>query len=257
MVFHTDLHRFVATLKEQLGPQLRIVPLLYEGVPELRDILNLFEISLDIAQETLTTRELRARFQSLVEKVFAVLAETRLFALFLDDLHEADESYVSSLCQLQESLKYSRSFDLVNTLASSRNRIVRLLTLSNLSILNPRSLYLSLCERTSRGYSFAYSRDSCSHGAREIVARVRSMFFGRFKATWIHLDPLAYSSVASLVARTLHQSKDNVAPLARLIHSISAGNAFSIRNLLATLQRQRLVGFQLISLVVWAKIEDR
>lgn len=95
MVFHTDLHRFVATLKEQLGPQLRIVPLLYEGVPELRDILSLFEISLDIPQETLTTRELRARFQSLVENVFAVLAETRLFALFLDDLHEADESYVS------------------------------------------------------------------------------------------------------------------------------------------------------------------
>ncbi len=94
MVFHTDLHRFVAILKERLGPQQRIVPLLYEGVPELRDILNLFEISLDIPQETLTTRELRERFQSLVENVFAVLAETRLFALFLDDLHEADESYV-------------------------------------------------------------------------------------------------------------------------------------------------------------------
>jgi hypothetical protein len=54
-------------------------------------------ISLDIPQETLTTRELRARFQSLVENVFSVLAETRLFALFLDDLHEADESYVSPL----------------------------------------------------------------------------------------------------------------------------------------------------------------
>ncbi|KAH9964567.1 hypothetical protein BC827DRAFT_1265837 [Russula dissimulans] len=91
-VFHTDLHRFVTTLKTRLGPQLRIVPLLYEGVPELRDILNLFDISLDIPQETLTSRELRARFQSLVENVFSVLTETRLFALFLDDLHEADES---------------------------------------------------------------------------------------------------------------------------------------------------------------------
>ncbi|KAI9445552.1 histidine kinase [Lactarius indigo] len=169
MVFHTDLHRFVATLKERLGPQLRIVPLLYEGVPELRDILNHFEISLDIPQETLTTRELRARFQSLVENVFSVLAETRLFALFLDDLHEADES--------------------------------------------------------------------------EIVARVRSMFFGRFRATWIQLDPLTYPSVASLVSRTLRQSKDNVAPLARLIHSVSAGNAFSVRNLLTTLQRQHLITF--------------
>lgn len=195
MVFHTDLHRFVATLKEQLGPQLRIVPLLYEGVPELRDILNLFHIGLDIPQETLTTRELRARFQSLVENVFAVLAETRLFALFLDDLHEADES----------------SFDLVNALASSRSRILIFITLRE--------------------------------DKPEIVARVRSMFFGRFRATWIQLDPLTYSSVASLASRTLRQSKDNVAPLARLIHSISAGNAFSVRNLLTTLQRQHLITF--------------
>jgi hypothetical protein len=96
MIFHTDLHRFVTTLKTQLGPQLRIVPLLYEGVPELRDILSLFDISLDMPQEVLSTRELRARFQSLVENVFSVLTETRLFALFLDDLHEADESYVLS-----------------------------------------------------------------------------------------------------------------------------------------------------------------
>ncbi|KAH8992121.1 hypothetical protein EDB92DRAFT_1945661 [Lactarius akahatsu] len=195
MVFHTDLNRFVATLKEQLGPQLRIVPLLYEGVPELRDILNHFNISLDIPQETLTTRELRARFQSLVENVFSVLAETRLFALFLDDLHEADES----------------SFDLVNTLASSRSRIL---------------LFITLREDKP-----------------EIVARVRSMFFGRFRATWIQLDPLTYPSVASLVSRTLRQTKDNVAPLARLIHSVSAGNAFSVRNLLTTLQRQHLITF--------------
>ncbi|KAF8272384.1 histidine kinase [Lactarius quietus] len=195
MVFHTDLHRFVASLKEQLGPQLRIVPLLYEGVPELRDILNLFEISLDIPQETLTTRELRARFQSLVENVFAVLAETRLFALFLDDLHEADES----------------SFDLVNTLASSRSHILIFITLRE--------------------------------DKPEIVARVRSMFSGRFRATWIQLHPLTYPSVASLVSRTLRQSKDNVIPLARLIHSVSAGNAFSVRNLLTTLQRQHLITF--------------
>ncbi len=67
------------------------------------------------------------------------------------------------------------------------------------------------------------------------------MFLGRSRATWIQLDPLTYSSVASLVSRTLRQSKDNVAPLSRLIHGISAGNAFSVRNLLTTLQRQHLV----------------
>lgn len=44
--------------------------------------------------ELLSTAELRVRFQTLVEQVFAVLADVRLLALFLDDLHEADESYV-------------------------------------------------------------------------------------------------------------------------------------------------------------------
>ena len=57
---------------------------------------------------TLDTHELRARFQSLVEGVFTVLAETRLFALFLDDLQEASNS----------------SMDLITTLANSRSRMV-------------------------------------------------------------------------------------------------------------------------------------
>lgn len=93
MVFHTDLHRFVTSLRERLGPQLQNVPLLFQGTPELQEILAPFDIQLDTApRESLSTRELRARFQSLVETVFVVLAETRLFALFLDDLHEADES---------------------------------------------------------------------------------------------------------------------------------------------------------------------
>ncbi|KAI0047651.1 histidine kinase [Auriscalpium vulgare] len=195
MVFHTDLHRFIATLKSRLGPQMRIIPLLYEGVPELQDILGLFNISLDTPQEPLATRELRARFQSLVENVFSVLAETRLFALFLDDLHDADES----------------SLDLVSKLASSRSRILILATLRE--------------------------------DKPEIVERVRNMFSGRSRATWIQLDPLSYSSIASLTARTLRQSKEDVAPLARLIHAVSSGNAFSARNLLATLQRQHLILF--------------
>lgn len=92
MVFHTDLHRFVSALTERLGPQLQNVPLLYQGTPELKDVLALFGITIDSPQEPLASGELRARFQSLVENVFAVIADTRLFALFLDDLHEADES---------------------------------------------------------------------------------------------------------------------------------------------------------------------
>ncbi len=92
MVFHTDLHRFVNALRDRLGPQLHNVPLLYQGTPELKDVLALFDIHLEAPQEHLNTKELRARFQSLVENVFTVIAETRLFALFLDDLHEADQS---------------------------------------------------------------------------------------------------------------------------------------------------------------------
>jgi hypothetical protein len=70
------------------------VPLLYQGTPELREVLLQFNVPADAPQEHLSTRELRARFQSVVEHVFVVIAETRLFALFLDDLHEADESFV-------------------------------------------------------------------------------------------------------------------------------------------------------------------
>ena len=82
----------MTALRVRLGPQLQNVPLLYEGAPELQDILRLFGISVDMPAEPLETNELRARFQSLVEVVFTVLAETRLFALFLDDLHEASDS---------------------------------------------------------------------------------------------------------------------------------------------------------------------
>lgn len=97
IVFHSDLHRFVNDLKQRLGPQLQNVPLLYEGAPELKTIFALFDIVIDTPQETLETSELPARFQSLVESVFAVLAETRLFALFLDDLHEAPDSCVHTV----------------------------------------------------------------------------------------------------------------------------------------------------------------
>jgi predicted ATPase len=108
MVFSTDLQRFVTGLQERLGPQLQNVPLLYQGTPELKDALAKFDINIEEPDEPLDSRDLRSRFQSLVEKVFAVIAETRLFALFLDDLHEADDS----------------TLDLVSTLLNSRSRMV-------------------------------------------------------------------------------------------------------------------------------------
>ena len=91
-VFHTDLNRFVTTLRERLGPQLQNVSLLYQGTPELKEVLADYGIYLNTPEVSLNARELRARFQSLAENVFSVIAETRLFALFLDDLHEADPS---------------------------------------------------------------------------------------------------------------------------------------------------------------------
>ncbi|KAI0320977.1 histidine kinase [Amylostereum chailletii] len=195
MVFSTDLHRFVTALKARLGPQLHNVPLLYEGAPELRDILNLFDITMDTPQEPLATKESRARFQSLVENVFSVLSEVRMFALFLDDIHEADDS----------------SVDLISTLASSRNHLLIFITLLD--------------------------------DKMDTRERVKRMFSAHSHDTWIPLDPLPYPAVASLTARTLRQTKEAAAPLARLIHSVSFGNAFGTRNLLAMLHRQRLIEY--------------
>ncbi|KAF4623556.1 hypothetical protein D9613_002054 [Agrocybe pediades] len=135
MVFHTDLHRFVNALRERLGPQLQNVPLLYQGTPELKDVLGLFDIHLENPQEPLNTRELRARFQSLVENVFTVIAETRLFALFLDDLHEADKS----------------TLDLVSTLVNSKSRMLIFATLRSDKVEvveNVRSMFSSRSRST-------------------------------------------------------------------------------------------------------------
>ncbi|KII94402.1 hypothetical protein PLICRDRAFT_695401 [Plicaturopsis crispa FD-325 SS-3] len=195
MVFQNDLARFVNALQIRLGPQMRNIPLLYQGAPELRDILTLFGVAFPSPQEALATRELRARFQSLVENVFSVLAETRLFALFLDDVHEADES----------------TMDLIQTLINSKSHMLVFMTLR--------------------------------HGQSDVVDRVRNMFSNKTRATWINIEPLSYSAISSLVSRTLHRSRDDVAPLSRFVHAASSGNAFSARNILTTFQRQHHITF--------------
>ncbi|KZT22094.1 histidine kinase [Neolentinus lepideus HHB14362 ss-1] len=197
MVFHTDLHRFVGTLKARLGPQLQNVPLLYQGAEELRDVLSLFDINIEPPRESLSTRELRARFQSLVENVFVVLAETRLFALFIDDLHEADES----------------SLDLIGTLMNSKSRMLMFITLRN------DQAYDSTLDKV---------KGMAPHGSR---------------TTWLYLEPLPFSAISTLVSRTLHRSKEECTPLARVVHAVSGGNAFSARNVLTTLHRQRHITF--------------
>ncbi|GBE78499.1 histidine kinase [Sparassis crispa] len=195
IVFHTDLHSFVYALKARLGPQLQNVPLLYESAPELRDILGLFGIHIDVPQEALETYELRARFQSLVQNVFTILAETRLFALFLDDLHDAGDS----------------SLDLINALVNSRSRIL----------------------------VFATVRSDKA----DVVEKIRATFSNSKAATWIALEPLTYSAISNLVARTLHRPKEEAASLSRIVHAASLGNAFSARNILHTLQRQHHIKY--------------
>ncbi|KAJ6501559.1 dual-domain HisK/Mak2 protein kinase [Mycena vitilis] len=195
MVFHTDLQRFVTALKERLGPQLQNVPLLYHGTPELQDVLALFDIEIATPKEHLSTRELRARFQTLVQSVFSVIAETRLFALFLDDLHEADDS----------------SLDLIATLINSKCRMLIFATLRS--------------------------------GDPEVVERVRTMFTGRSRPTWINLESLPYSAIGAMVSKSLHRTKDDCIPLSRVIFDASSGNPFSARNILQTLQRQHHIKF--------------
>ena len=109
LAFHSDLPIFVQLLRRQLGPQVVNIPLLYHEAPELRDILALFHINLDEPKVALSTEELGARFQSLVETVFGTVGDVRPLALFLDDIHFADQS----------------SLDLVGLLANSRSQLVR------------------------------------------------------------------------------------------------------------------------------------
>ena len=104
MAFHNDLPTFVQLLRLRLGPQMINIPLLYHEAPDLKDILALFQINLDEPKVALSTEELGARFQSLVETVFGAVGDVRPLALFLDDIHFADQS----------------SLDVVGLLANSR-----------------------------------------------------------------------------------------------------------------------------------------
>lgn len=210
MVFHTDLHRFVTSLRQRLGPQLQNVPLLYQGTPELKDVLALFDIHLEPPEESINTRELRARFQSLVENVFSVIAETRLFALFLDDLHEADAS----------------TLDLVATLVNSRSRMLIFATL-----------------RSDKAFVFLLlSVYRLLKKNSELVQGIKDMFGPRSRPTWINVEPLSFNAVSSLVSKTLHRGKEDCLALSQFVYAASSGNAFSARSVLTALQRQHLVG---------------
>lgn len=104
----SEAHRFVRMLSDKLGPQLANLPLLFAGSPVVKPVLEAWGMNttnLGDAPESVTektsgeSKELArlaasARFQNLVESVLGVITEIRPLALFLDDLHEADNAYV-------------------------------------------------------------------------------------------------------------------------------------------------------------------
>lgn len=67
------------------------------------------------------------------------------------------------------------------------------------------------------------------------------MFTSKSRPTWINVEPLSYTAISTLVSKTLHRTKDECTPLSSFITAASSGNAFSARNTLVTLQRQRHV----------------
>ena len=79
-----------------------------------------------------------------------------------------------------------------------------------------------------------------SHPYREKLDRIRRTFSSK-STTWITLEPLNYPAVSTLIARTLYRSKEDIAHLARIVHSSSEGNPFSARSILMTLYRQSCV----------------
>jgi predicted ATPase len=76
-----------------------------------------------------------------------------------------------------------------------------------------------------------------------MVSRVRSTFRSKMRTTWINIEPLNYVAVSSLVSRALHGTKEESAPLARLVHRVTLGNPFAIKNLLTQLVRQNFIHF--------------
>ena len=71
--------------------------------------------------------------------------------------------------------------------------------------------------------------------------------FANRSAVWVNLEPLNISAVSNLVSRTLHRSKDDCAPLSRVIHAASLGNPFSVRSIVTTMYRAGHITF------VWDK----
>lgn len=131
-----DANHFVQMLNERLGPQLVNLPLLFASSPSIRAVFKAWGMNIsdpesatekaskELMPLVLATSELSARFQSLIESVFAVIADIKPLALFLDDLHEADDAYVSSYVRILKLNMRYRSLRVIEALINSRTRLV-------------------------------------------------------------------------------------------------------------------------------------
>ncbi|KAG9055946.1 hypothetical protein FS842_000718 [Serendipita sp. 407] len=196
MMFQSERQVFVSLLKARLGQQIYELPLLYHGVPELRDLLGAFGVHLAEPQVLLSTEELGARFQTLVDIVYSSLADVKPLALVLDDIHFADKS----------------TMELISLLADSKSRMLIMTT--------------------------------CRDDDVATVKKVRRIFSNKNRTTWIDLAPLDSEALGNLVSTTLQRSKEDIAPLARLVARVSCGNPFLARNLLQTVWRQRHIWYE-------------
>ncbi|KAI6045151.1 STKc type histidine kinase [Pisolithus marmoratus] len=184
-----DAYHFVRTLTERLGPQLANLPLLFAGSPVIKAVLESWGMNtttlgdgMESAIEKasgepggwarLATGELSARFQNLVERVFSVITETRPVALFLDDLHEADDA----------------SLDVVEALVNSRSRLLIFVTV--------RPTDRQLMDRI---------RSMCSHRARATWITLQQLSFSAissFVAKALHRSREECSRLSRLVYTT-------------------------------------------------------
>ena len=154
-------------------------------------------------------------------------------------------SYRESFAGRLSDCFHPRSLDLIHTLANSRSRMVSLCFKASRQTKALTWLVDHLRHITEGRVRTPISRVNTEHSMAvqfsAFFKRAQSIFSSKSRATWIELDILSFSAVSSMVSKSLHRSKEECAPLSRLVHSVSRGNAFSARSFLVTLQRQRLV----------------
>ena len=252
-----DAYRFVRMLSERLGPQIANLPLLYSGSPIVKAVLEAWgmnTIALEDGSESstervsgeskeltrLATSELSARFQNLVESILGVITEIKPLALFLDDLHEADNAYVIGMCGEFIAERCRSSLNIVEALINSRSRLVRVL-LRGQHWTN-QDTYRSFSPRfglpTGKRLNSLASYLSSHHVPyRQVTDRLRSICSYRARATWITLEQLPFSAISLLVAKALHRPREECSRLARVVYTTSGGNAFLARNILSGMRR--------------------